>query len=103
MKNSNFRILILVAILLVSVASLPVLSLSNLACTGRERSKPAQQAGEADARSAEKESPPEDWFVTQRVTHGGIPIGALERAGAQAAALAQTTERSNKPLVNARW
>ncbi len=35
-----------------------------------------------------RESPPEDWFVSQRVVHGGIPAGALERAGAQASALA---------------
>ena len=35
----------------------------------------------------ERESPPEDWFVSQRVTHGGIPAGALQKAGAQAAAL----------------
>ena len=31
-----------------------------------------------------REAPPEDWFITQRVTHGGIPAGAMERAGAQA-------------------
>ena len=50
-----------------------------------------------------KESPPEDWFITQRVTHGGIPAGALERAGAQAAALASVTGRLDPLLAAARW
>lgn len=49
------------------------------------------------------EMPPEDWFITQRVTHGGIPAGAMERAGAQAAALASETERSEPRLAAARW
>jgi hypothetical protein len=51
----------------------------------------------------EKESPPEDWFITQRVTHGGIPAGALERAGAQAAALAEATKSADSQLAAARW
>ena len=50
-----------------------------------------------------KESPPEDWFITQRVTHGGIPAGALEKAGAQAAALALATVRSDPQLATTRW
>src|SRR5262249_22512434 len=103
MKSSNSQILRLLTILLIVVASLPLIWLARSVRADRERSKPGPRAGEADARSAEKETPPEDWFVTQRVTYGGIPIGAPERAGAQAAALAQTTEQSNKPLANARW
>jgi photosystem II stability/assembly factor-like uncharacterized protein len=51
----------------------------------------------------EKESPPEDWFISQRVTHGGIPAGALERAGAQAAALAEATKSADSQLAAARW
>ncbi|MBA3963857.1 MAG: glycosyl hydrolase [Chthoniobacterales bacterium] len=63
---------------------------------------------EAGARAREgAESPPEDWFVTQRVTHGGIPAGALERAGAQAAALAnaaaQDAVAQGLPAVRSRW
>src|SRR5213075_1849743 len=41
--------------------------------------------------------------ISQRVTHGGIPIGAPERAAAQAAALAQAAEQSNRPFASARW
>ena len=103
MKNSNFRMVGLLAIPLVVAASLQVVSLPRFVRADRERNKPSQRACEAAARSVEKESPPEDWFVTQRVTHGGIPIGAPERAGAQAAALAQAAEQSNRPLATARW
>lgn len=49
------------------------------------------------------ESPPEDWFITQRVTHGGIPAGALERAAAQADAIRIATESSDTPQARARW
>src|SRR5215470_6541646 len=103
MKNSNSRIVRLLAILLLVAASLQPVLVSRSVRADRERSKPNQLACEADARSAKKETPPEDWFVTQRVTHGGIPIGAPERAGAQAAALAQEAEQSNRPLATARW
>src|SRR2546429_7219906 len=103
MKNSNFRMVGLLAVPLVVAASLQVVSLPRFVRADRERNKPSQRACEAAARSAEKESPPEDWFITQRVTHGGIPIGAPERAGAQAAALAQAAEQSNRPLATARW
>src|SRR2546430_11688089 len=103
MKNSTSRILTLLAILLVLAVSLPLVSLPRFVRADRERSKPGQRAGKADAQSAEKESPPEDWFISQRVTHGGIPIGAPERAAAQAAALAQAAEQSNRPLAVARW
>lgn len=59
-----------------------------------------QQRSETPKREHEtNESPPEDWFLTQRVTHGGIPAGALEKAGAQAVALRLTTG----PLAGAGW
>ena len=93
----------LLAILLIMAASLQLLSLPRSVCADRERSKPGELACEAAARSVEKETPPDDWFVTQRVTHGGIPIGAPEKAAAQAAALAQAAEQSNRPLATARW
>src|SRR5262245_28044772 len=56
-----------------------------------------------DRENALKESPPEDWFITQRVTHNGIPAGALERAGAQAAALADETFRTDALAAGSRW
>ncbi|HEY3601791.1 MAG TPA: sialidase family protein, partial [Chthoniobacterales bacterium] len=49
------------------------------------------------------ENPPEDWFITQRVTHGGIPMGAPERAAAQAAALAAESQNANAPQARSRW
>jgi photosystem II stability/assembly factor-like uncharacterized protein len=52
---------------------------------------------------AEREGAPEDWFVTQRVVVGGIPVGAPERARAQADALASLTVRSDPSLAAARW
>jgi len=91
------------AILLILAASLQLLALPRPVRADRDRSKPGHRACEAAARSAEKETPPDDWFVTQRVTHGGIPIGAPERAAAQAAALAQAVEQSNRALATARW
>src|SRR5882672_4681338 len=103
MKNSNSRMIGLLAILVLVTASLQLISLAWSVRADRERSKPGQRAREAAALSAEQETPPDDWFVTQRVTHGGIPIGAPEGAAAQAAALAQVNEQSNRPLATARW
>ena len=37
------------------------------------------------------------------MTHGGIPAGALEKAGAQAAALTLATGQSDSQLAAARW
>src|SRR5215831_11714699 len=102
MKNSNSRMIGLSAVLL--VAALPQLvSLPWPVRAHRERSKTAREACEADLRNAKNEAPPEDWFITQRVTHGGIPVGAPERAAAQAAALVHAAEQSNRPLASARW
>ncbi len=52
---------------------------------------------------SERESPPEDWFVTQRVTHGGIPDGALVRAAAQAAALNAEADMAGPEAGRSRW
>ncbi len=80
--------------------SLLVLTLSQLALpldsAGPERSRTETKERES------KESPPEDWFVTQRVTHGGIPVGALEKAGAQAAALRATAQSDPQARLR-RW
>ncbi len=54
--------------------------------------------------AGERESPPEDWFVSQRMTHGGIPLHAPEQAAAQAAALLAATEQSSSSqLAAAKW
>jgi photosystem II stability/assembly factor-like uncharacterized protein len=50
-----------------------------------------------------RESPPEDWFVTQRVSGGGISAGALERAANQAAAIAAEDERLGAQQRGGRW
>src|ERR1043166_3461143 len=60
-------------------------------------SNPSQQKIEGET------APPDDLFLSQRVTHGGIPRGALEKAAAQAAALAEATKLLDSPLANARW
>jgi len=97
MKSRRSRILALLAIPLLVAALFQLASLLGSARADRERS-------ETNAREHKgKESPPEDWFITQRVTHGGIPAGALEKAGAQAAALAAATGRSDPPLAGAGW
>ena len=66
------------------------LSLATNTCTA-----PLREEGE------DRTSPPEDWFVTQRVTHGGIPVGARLTniytfaaliAGVAGALLTQTTQ-----------
>ncbi|HEY6111899.1 MAG TPA: hypothetical protein VIV62_05245, partial [Chthoniobacterales bacterium] len=61
-------------------------------------------AGNAPRQKTERETaPPDDWFLSQRVTHGGIPRGALQKAATQAAALAGATKTFDAPLANARW
>src|SRR5439155_234788 len=93
MKGPRSRILAPLAISLLVAALFQLASLLGSGRENRQRS-PTNEG---------KESPPEDWFITQRVTHGGIPAGALEKAGAQAAALAFATGRSDPQLAAARW
>ena len=85
MKDLRSKILGLLTILLLVAASFP---LASLRMSGR---KDREQSEANDRQHEGEESPPEDWFITQRVTHGGIPVGALERASAQAAALTLAT------------
>src|SRR3984893_3090600 len=85
MKGRRSRILGLLTVLLLVAASFPLASLRMSSREDRKRSEAN------DRQHKGEESPPEDWFVTQRVTHGGIPVGALERASAQAAALTLAT------------
>jgi Uncharacterized protein related to plant photosystem II stability/assembly factor len=97
MKKPRFRILALGTIPLLMVAALQLPSFFGPTHGERER-------GERNERQREShETPPEDWFITQRVTHGGIPIGALERAGAQAAALAAASAPTDSQPAAARW
>jgi photosystem II stability/assembly factor-like uncharacterized protein len=97
MKGLRFRILTLLAIPFLVTTLFQLASLPGSARTDRERSETNDREHEAKA------SPPEDWFITQRVTHGGIPVGALEKAAAQAAALGLATGRSDPRLAAARW
>jgi hypothetical protein len=97
MKSPHSRILALLATLLLVVASLQLATLFWVARADRERDETNERGREG------KERPPEDWFITQRVTHGGIPAGALEKAGAQAVALTLATSQSDSRLAAARW
>ena len=97
MKSPRSRILALLAIPLLVVASFQLVSQLGSTRANGQRSETSERDHEG------KGSPPEDWFITQRVTHGGIPAGALERAGAQAAALTLATGQSDSQLAAARW
>ena len=70
-------ILGLLAILVVAAMALPLPSLRKSGQVNRER------AAENDAPRERIKTPPEDAFLAQRVIHGGIPVGAMERARAQ--------------------
>ena len=89
MKNPPSRILAFLVIPLLLAAAFQLVSLLGFDRADKPRSETNEREHEG------KESPPEDWFITQRVTHGGIPAGALEKAGAQAAALAAATGQSD--------
>src|ERR1700720_538962 len=97
MKDLRSKILGLLTILLLVAASFPLASLRMSGRKDRERSEAN------DRQHKGEESPPEDWFVTQRVTHGGIPAGALEKARAQAVALTLATRRSDPQLAMMPW
>src|SRR5689334_3266578 len=85
----------------ITISSLAFVLASRL---GHGHAGMARVTGEPNTHEHEAlESPPEDWFISQRVSHGGIPAGALERAGAQAAALNEEAERTNSPAAAARW
>ncbi len=84
-KGVGFSILGLLLILLVVALAFPPSS--------PLRSSPTvQKQSEANKRQQKREkTPPEDAFLAQRVTHGGIPAGALEKARAQATRIQATT------------
>src|SRR5262245_6318695 len=97
MKSPRSQIMALLAIPLLVVESFQLVSSLGSNSPNGQRSENRERDHEG------KESPPEDWFITQRVTHGGIPAGALERAGAQAAALSLATGQLDSQLAAARW
>src|SRR5436190_18964562 len=97
MNGSPSRIIGLLPILLLVAAAFPLASLRMSSGADRERSETN------DRRHEREESPPEDSFITQRVAHGGIPVGALEKASAQAAALTLVTRQSHPQLATTPW
>lgn len=92
----------LLAFLVAAAAAFPFVFL-------RTSPKPDPARTEASDRQHQRETgPPEDSFLTQRVVHGGIPAGALEKAHAQAvraraAALTSATEQAGPQLSAASW
>jgi len=58
--------------------------------------------GEADARF-ERETPPDDWVVSQRAAFSGVPQGAPARAAAQADAVDALTASRDPALSSALW
>ena len=77
-RGSRGRWIFIVLTTLGAAAALPLLSLHN--------SSNGLQENERGDRKHDREitTPPEDSFLTQRVVHGGIPVGAPEKARAQA-------------------
>jgi photosystem II stability/assembly factor-like uncharacterized protein len=59
-----------------------------------------EKEGEEDADSA---TGPEDWILAQRSRLSGVPQAALDRAGAQAAAVAAQTRAQAPAMASARW
>src|SRR5688572_12542872 len=77
-KGLGFSILGLLLILLLAAVAFPFSPF-------RRSSTTVQKSSEANKRQHKREkTPPEDSFLAQRVIHGGIPAGALEKARAQA-------------------
>jgi photosystem II stability/assembly factor-like uncharacterized protein len=85
-----------------AILAVPILFLASVELFSFLRSTKASANEQTENRPA-KETPPEDWFIAQRVTHAGLPAGALAKAGAQAAAIDAATERENSPLAAPRW
>ena len=102
MKGPHWRIFGLLAILLLAGVALPFASLRKSSQADSERSK-------ANNRPHERiKTPPEDSFLAQRVIHGGIPVGARERARAQVtrartAARASASAQSAAQLAATPW
>lgn len=102
MRAPRFRILGAVTIALAAAAAVPLVSL-------RTANETAEEQGAADDRGREREkTPPEDAFLTQRVVHGGIPAGALQKARVQAtraraAARTSATDQLSLQVASTKW
>ena len=77
MKGVRFTLIILLTALL-AASAFPLLTLYR---SGKPEREPAAVH---NAPTERIKTPPEDAFVAQRVTHGGIPAGVREKARAQA-------------------
>lgn len=97
MKGSCSRVPGLLAIPSLVAALFLLISLAWSGRDNREWSDANESQHDVD------EGPPDDWFVSQRVARNGIPFGAMEKAGAQAAALALVTQQSAPQLVTMPW
>src|SRR5688572_11308375 len=98
----RLRILGLLAILLLVAVAFPLTSVF--------RSKPTvRNQNQANEREHKREkTPPEDSFLAQRVIHGGIPAGALQKARSQAtriraATRAPVTGQSSPQVTTTPW
>jgi photosystem II stability/assembly factor-like uncharacterized protein len=94
---------------LVAALLLAAIAVSLASFRKSDRPQLARQLAHQPEREREREkTPPEDSFLTQRVVHGGIPPGALERAHeqatrARAAALTSAAGLSAPQLASTPW
>src|SRR5262245_11427735 len=108
-------------VLFASLVAVLALALALPACTSKpsrvsapsqhrgtpaEREQPVgeDQGGEGEeGEEADEETGPEDGYISERVTMDGIPVGALARAGAQAAAITQQTLLRDPAATRLKW
>ena len=83
-------ILGLFTILVVAAAAFPLASLRRSSETVAQPAKPAAHP------EKRVKTPPEDAFLAQRVLHGGVPVGAMEKARAEVTR-ARRAARSTAP------
>lgn len=77
MKGPRWRIFGLLTIVLLAAVALPLASFRRSSQADKQPSK------SNDGPHERIKTPPEDSFLAQRVIHGGIPAGAMEKARAQ--------------------
>ncbi len=97
MSHSPWRTTFLLAIPLMMAAALPLVSLPKVNRTTHS----LRLTSEGPETGIER--PPDDWFIAQRMTHGGIPRGAPGKARAQAAALAATAAQNDPQHLATAW
>jgi photosystem II stability/assembly factor-like uncharacterized protein len=94
-----------IGLLALAVAAAAAIPLASLRQPGETPRASAQSSERAPKRV---KTPPEDAFLTQRVVHGGIPAGAMERARAQvsrarAAARRAAPDQLAAQVAAAKW